>query len=317
MTPNQLAAHLRVDRYGDFVLTDAIRPAPHVPVMPRQGFRLDVYRDDRAGLRVPVLAAAVSQEQLFDVFLDLLGPLGDVVDLVLETSHASEGAGHRDLFREHIDLPVLKSTSAISRTCCSTTAAPAWPSSPRPEPMEVQFDEHKLLVVYARDLTAVRAHPAPTRHRPRRRPEAHHRRRTPAQHRPAPRRRVRAALLPRRRRRTGRARQPRINVNATASRERERPEMASAIAPDLRSLTLPARRSFSSAHGSGKSLNSNGIKCCSVVHVLVNELARRFRLGAAHGAVGQRHLDVVGALLFHWCRDRILLPLSSSNSIRW
>src|SRR5260221_1724826 len=102
VTSEQLAAHLRVDRYGDFVLTDAIRPAPQVPVTPRQGFRTEMYRDDRAGLKVPVLAAAVSKEGLFEVFLDLLHPLGEVVDLVLETSHASAGATHRDLFREHI-----------------------------------------------------------------------------------------------------------------------------------------------------------------------------------------------------------------------
>jgi hypothetical protein len=152
VTPEQLAAHLRVSRYGDFELTDAIRPAPHVPVTPRQGYRKEVYSDDRAGLHVPVLAAAVSRERLFDVFLDLVEPLGDVVDLVLETSHASEGATHQDLFREHIDLPVLQSCfldfeqlllndGCTGAAVISTTA-----------PMEVQFDEHKLLIVYAHNL---------------------------------------------------------------------------------------------------------------------------------------------------------------------
>ena len=34
---------------------------------------------------------------------------GDVVDVVLETSHDSDDASHRDLFREHIDMPVLQS----------------------------------------------------------------------------------------------------------------------------------------------------------------------------------------------------------------
>ena len=152
MTPDQLAAHLRVDRYGDFVLTDAIRPAPHVPVTPRQGYRKEVYRDARAGLHVPVAAAAVSREKLFDVFLDLLEPLGEVVDLVLETSHASQGATHRDLFREHIDLPVLMShfydfEDLLLNDGCTGVAVIS-----TTEPMELQFDEHKLLVVYARDL---------------------------------------------------------------------------------------------------------------------------------------------------------------------
>jgi hypothetical protein len=152
VSSEQLAAHLRVSRYGDFVLTDAIRPAPHVPITPRQGFRTEIYRDDRAGLKVPVLAAAVSKESLFDGFLDLLDPLGELVDLVLETSHASEGATHLDLFREHIDLPVLQSgflefEDLLLNDGCTGAAVISTSG-----PMEVQFDEHKLLIVYAHDL---------------------------------------------------------------------------------------------------------------------------------------------------------------------
>jgi hypothetical protein len=123
-----------------------------LPVVPREGFRLDVYRDDQARLRVPVLAASVSREKLFDAFLALLAPLGGTVDVVLETSHDSEGAGHRDLFREHIDLPVLMShfcdfEEVLLNDGCTGVAVIS-----TGEPMEVQFDEHKLLVVYARDL---------------------------------------------------------------------------------------------------------------------------------------------------------------------
>jgi hypothetical protein len=141
-----------VDRYGEFWLTDAIRPSPQLPVVPRQGFRIDVYRDPQAGLKVPVLAAAVSRERLFDLFLELLQPLGNTVDVVLETSHQSEGSNHRDLFREHIDLPVLMShfcdyEELLLNDGCTGTAVIS-----TTEPMEVQFDEHKLLVVYAHDL---------------------------------------------------------------------------------------------------------------------------------------------------------------------
>src|SRR5262245_9767793 len=104
-----MAAHLQVDRYGDFLLTDAIRPAPDLTVVPREGYRIDVYCDEQAGLKVPVLAASVSRERLFDVFLALLDPLGEVVDVVLETSHDEKEGEHQDLQREQIDLPVLQS----------------------------------------------------------------------------------------------------------------------------------------------------------------------------------------------------------------
>ena len=152
MTSESLAAHLRVDRYGEFKLTDAIRPAPSLPVVPRQGYRRDVYRDEETALEVPVLAAAVSRERLFDLFLELLEPLGATVDVVLETSHASLEGTHRDLYREHIDLPVLTShfcdfEGLLLNDGCAGVAVISTSA-----PMEVQFDEHKLLVVYARDL---------------------------------------------------------------------------------------------------------------------------------------------------------------------
>jgi len=152
VSSDKLATHLQVDRYGDFLLTEAIRPSLDLQVVPRQAYRLDVYSDSVAGLRVPVLAAAVSRENLFDTFLGLLEPLGEVVDVVLETSHSSDNGNHRDLFREHIDLPVLKShfcefEDLLLHDGCTGVAIVS-----TTQPMEVQFDEHKLLVVYARDL---------------------------------------------------------------------------------------------------------------------------------------------------------------------
>jgi hypothetical protein len=150
--PAQLTAHLQVDHYGDFWLTEAIRPSLDLQVVPRQGFRVDTYRDVRAGLEVPVLVAAVSRERLFDLFLELLEPLGEVVDVVLETSHGSEGAAHQDLYREQIDLSVFQSyccdfEDLLLHDGCTGVAVISTSG-----PMEVQFDEHKLLVIYARDL---------------------------------------------------------------------------------------------------------------------------------------------------------------------
>jgi hypothetical protein len=147
-----MAAHLQVDRYGAFWLTDAVRPAPHLPVVPRAGYRIDTYRDAQSRLQVPVLAAAVSRESLFDTFLSLLEPLGPVVDVVLETSHHSNSGVHRDLLREHIDLPVLLSHFCDSEELLLNDGCTGVAVIATTGPMEVQFDEHKLLVVYAHDL---------------------------------------------------------------------------------------------------------------------------------------------------------------------
>ncbi len=157
MTSNTLAAHKRAEPRERFLLTEAIRPATERAVLPRQGYRVETYHDISAGINVPVLAAAVSADQLFDVFIALLDPLGDEVDVVLETSHENLRDGHHDLMREGIDLPVLLShfcdfEDLLLNDGCTGVAVVA-----DSEPIELQFDEHKLLVVYARDLQPFQA----------------------------------------------------------------------------------------------------------------------------------------------------------------
>lgn len=152
LSQEELDAHLKIGRYGDFGLTDAVRPSIGLEVIPREGYRRDIYRDPETGNTMPVLAASVSAERLFEVFLDLLDPLGEELDVVMESSHESEPGAHTDLYREHIDTVIFKSTlydyeDLLLNDGCTGIAAlnPAGP-------MEVQFDEHKLLFVYAHDL---------------------------------------------------------------------------------------------------------------------------------------------------------------------
>jgi len=157
LSQDQLDAHLRVGRYGSFALTDAVRPSFGLEVVPREGYRRDVYRDPETGNTMPVLAASVSSERLFEVFMDLLDPLGEEVDVVMESSHESEPGAHDDLYREHIDTVILKSVlydyeELLLNDGCTGLAA-LNPGGP----MEVQFDEHKLLFVYAHDLEAFEA----------------------------------------------------------------------------------------------------------------------------------------------------------------
>lgn len=154
LTEEQLEAHLAVQRYGRFTLTDAIRPSYDLKVTPKQGYRHDFYLDEESKTKVPVLMASVTREILFDVFLELIEPLGHEVDVVLETSHSRETAGHTDLYREHIDMPVFKSMlwdfeDLLTNDGC-TGMAVLNPGIPQ----EVQFDEHKLLIVYGNPLKA-------------------------------------------------------------------------------------------------------------------------------------------------------------------
>lgn len=152
LSEEELETHLGVNRYGKFLLTEAVRPSYDLKVVPRQGFRHDHYVDEETKTKVPVLMAAASSEQLFDLFIELLEPLGHEVDVVLETSHNRDSAGHTDLYREHIDLPILKSIlydyeDLLLNDGC-TGIAVLNPNIPQ----EVQFDEHKLLIVYGNPL---------------------------------------------------------------------------------------------------------------------------------------------------------------------
>jgi hypothetical protein len=95
--------------------------------------------------------AAATRDRLFDLFIDMIDTLGPVVDVVLETSHYHTG-GHQDYYREHIDMPVLKSIlydfeSLLMNDGCTGIAV----LNPKRQ-QEVQFDEHKLLIAYGSPL---------------------------------------------------------------------------------------------------------------------------------------------------------------------
>jgi hypothetical protein len=95
--------------------------------------------------------AAATRDRLFDLFIDMIDTLGPVVDVVLETSHYHSG-GHQDRYREHIDMPVLKSIlydfeSLLMNDGCTGIAV----LNPKRQ-QEVQFDEHKLIIAYGSPL---------------------------------------------------------------------------------------------------------------------------------------------------------------------
>jgi len=108
-TEGELAAHLQVNQYDKFELTDAVRPAMDLKIRPSQGYRHDTYIDEESKARVPVIMAAASKEIVFPLFMNMISRLGSMVDVVLESSHAGTQNGHVDMYREQIDMPVLAS----------------------------------------------------------------------------------------------------------------------------------------------------------------------------------------------------------------
>lgn len=148
----QLDEHLRTARYGSFLLTEAVRPSLDLEVVPSAGWRRDVYRDPETGTKIPVIMAAQTKEKLFDLFLDLLDPLGHEVNVVLESSHEDQIGGHVDIFREQIDMPILKSLLYDFEDLLTNDGCTGIAVMHSRFPMEIQFDEHKLLIMYGHDL---------------------------------------------------------------------------------------------------------------------------------------------------------------------
>lgn len=152
LTDDQIENHLQIRRYGSFILSEAVRPAYDLSVVPSAGYRRDTYTDSNTGVSIPVFMAAQSREKVMDLFMELLDELGEEVDVVLESSHSQSENGHRDLYREAIDMPVLKSIlydfeDLLVNDGCTGIAV----LNPN-IPLEVQFDEHKLLILYGQDI---------------------------------------------------------------------------------------------------------------------------------------------------------------------
>src|SRR3954469_12366726 len=55
LSEDQLEAHLNIKRYGNFVLTEAVRPSYDLQIVPSSGYRHDVFQDRESGVRIPVL----------------------------------------------------------------------------------------------------------------------------------------------------------------------------------------------------------------------------------------------------------------------
>jgi len=155
----ELESHLATVKYGNFTLTDAVRPSFDLKIIPEQGYKYDRIKlgsnTRRSGSRwlVPILVVSVSLERLFETFLDMLDPLGDTVNIVLETSHSYSGAYRTGLRRDYIDLPVLKSflydhEELLLNDGCTGISVHSSKFS-----TEVRFDEHKLIVVCAKSLS--------------------------------------------------------------------------------------------------------------------------------------------------------------------
>ncbi len=150
--PEVLRAHLQRKRYGDFLLTGAIRPSLSLAVVPRAGYRIGHYQDETTGQALPTVSVSASAEYLFDLFLSLIALVGEEVAVVLESSHDPTIDGHVDLVRDQIENVVLRSILIDFEDLIVNDGYTGVAVLNADGPVEVQLDEHKLLFVYAPNI---------------------------------------------------------------------------------------------------------------------------------------------------------------------
>lgn len=149
LTDEEIETHARIRKYGPFYLTGAVAPSYDLEVVPEAGFRYDKYEDG-----TPCIIVSASAEILLDLFMDLVDLTGDVVDVMLESSHVQHP--HRNFLREDIDLCVVRSSlyqfeRIILEDGCTGIAVLFYCQDEYP--LEVQLEEHKLIVVFSNDLS--------------------------------------------------------------------------------------------------------------------------------------------------------------------
>lgn len=137
-----LSEHLRRRRYGCFELTDALRPALDLRILPQEGYRRSLYRDPVSGLFVRVVTCAASGEHLFDLFMDTLDILAPTVELALGISSTGRRVEYR---RQQCELVILKSIFYDFEKLILHDGSLGLALSDGHT--EVSFDEHKLLVI--------------------------------------------------------------------------------------------------------------------------------------------------------------------------
>lgn len=147
-----MQVHMQISRYGDFNLTNAVRPSYDLKIVPLAGYSHDGWEEN--GKIVPVLLASVSQENLFDTFLELIEGVGSTVDVAIKTSHdQKKGVENQEFVRESIDLVVLKSILLDFEDLLLNDGYTGIAVFNRDEKREILFDEHKMLIAFGEDLS--------------------------------------------------------------------------------------------------------------------------------------------------------------------
>lgn len=148
----EMSKAFAIQHYGDFEMTQAVRPLLPGGVTPTEGYRFGQYE----GSDSPFIRVSASRKKLWDLFHDLIDTTAqdaEDVHVVLETSHDTELSGddHINMFRYAIESVVLKSYlegyDDLLLDDGYTGIAVVDPDARR----ALQFDSHKMMILYGQE----------------------------------------------------------------------------------------------------------------------------------------------------------------------
>ena len=158
LSDDEIATHMRIKKYGQFILTQAVGPA--YDFQPESGFKYLKPQDNESGRSVPIIAVSVSSQKILDLFFELARLLGgqtpnNTVTIFLMTSHfknIGEGLlkinGEPDLGYEGQDIFSLLSILAEYENLLLNDGCTGIAITSQECKMEVALDEHKTIFFY-------------------------------------------------------------------------------------------------------------------------------------------------------------------------
>ena len=135
-----LRSHMEKDRYGDFLLTPAIRPAISPKIIPVNGYRV-AYNTGMLKFQI-----SASREKIIGLFISLMKLTGKRPDVFLEVSNYNEERIVSSYLREGMERIVLEShIYGIEEILLGNGFVSI---GIRGSTTEVCLDSHKLISVY-------------------------------------------------------------------------------------------------------------------------------------------------------------------------
>lgn len=125
--------------------------------VPERGFRVSAYTPSRSELvpkpaPMPIFSIAAEQSRLFDLFTDLLEPLGDGLSVALESTHDSMTSERsRDYWSDSHDAIFLQSTLLDYEELLINDGCTGISVVDEEQDCEVMFTEDKSIHCYGND----------------------------------------------------------------------------------------------------------------------------------------------------------------------